>query len=249
MLLNRPMSSILIIILNISFFIIGCSVSDGIKINNEDVLEKSGFIVPIGKDIYSKNKKVLIEKAVLDRNSITFVYKSKNIELPASGISIIGTEESSNNNILEHINQEAVYPGITVKGNDYHIVTVPHNLQLINQDILIEIDFYGEYSKFNISFPGEKISSVTADIIFDFEVYITEQVSNGEYRIIVGVGSTIIQSKVKGEFIIIDKIERKILKESREFSTLTEQVNIYEPIFRNQIKIAVIPKYKIILIE
>lgn len=124
-------------------------------------------------------------------------------------------------------------------------------LEQINQDILIEIDSDGVYDKFNINFPGDKISSITADIIFDSEGNITEQESNGEYRIIVGIGSIIMQSKGKEEFILIDKIEKKVLKEERQFSTLVEQVNIYDPltILRNQIEITVVPKHKVILIE
>lgn len=251
MLKNKIMFLLLIIILMVSLFTIGCSMSGGVKINNEDVLEDSGFIVPLDKEINLKNKKVIFEKAVFDRNSITFVYNSKEIELSASAISIIGTEENSNNNILDQINQETLNLGITVKGNDYHVVTVPHNLKLINQDILIEIDFDGVYDKFNINFPGEKISSITADIIFDSEGNITEQESNGEYRIIVGIGSIIMQSKGKEEFILIDKIEKRVLKEARQFSTLVEQVNIYDSltILRNQIEITVDPKHKVILIE
>jgi hypothetical protein len=221
------------------------------QFNNEIQLEQEGFVSKLNQIVYLGDKKVVFEKVGFDRNSMTFIYKGGNIQLPASGIIIAkGIEEDNAHNILEHLDEITTSFGLTVTGN-CHSVTVPHDLKLINQTISIQINFNGENNQFDIIFPGEKIELATADVMFDSGGKIINQAAEAKARMIVGIGCTIIQSKGNDEFMIIDKQAKKVLGQSIKSSTIEEMATISDPVSfpRNQLKIKVLPEENTVLIS
>jgi hypothetical protein len=240
-------------ILLVGSFINGFSflLPGGVQFNNETQLEQEGFVTRLNKVVYLGDEKVIFEKVAFDRNSMTFIYKGGNILLPASSFTVKGSEGGNNRNILEHTNESTTCFRLTTRGNSYGSVTVPYSLKFINQKITIEINFNGENTKFDIYFPGEKISRATDDVMFDSSGKITNEVTKAQDRVIVGLGCTIMQSKGNDKFMIIDKEAKKVLGYSHASYTTGESITMFDPILfpRKQIKIKVLPEEKIVLIS
>lgn len=51
--------------------------------------------------------------------------------------------------ILGHVSSQPVRPGATfyADSDDYHMLTIPHNLKLIHQEISVSINVNGQYDQ------------------------------------------------------------------------------------------------------
>lgn len=247
--MNPPKHSILWFLCILwAFYITGCSPlgSGGVQLNNEAQLEQEGFISKLNQQVDLGDEKVVFQKAAFDRNSITFVYKGRNIQL-SNIIVVKGIERKDGpRNFLEHMDETKGGFGVTVTGDDYGVVKVPHNLELVNQSVSIEINLNGKENQFEIDFPGEKIASATRDVMVDSTGKAVNEGTKAAYRVIVGIGSTVIETKGNNDFIIIDRKAQKVLGHSSTVSTTAESTQIFEPISfpRKQIEIRILPEEK-----
>lgn len=240
-------------VLLVAIYITGCLplLSEGVQFNNEVQLEQEGFVAKLNQEVDLGDEKVVFQKVAFDKNSITFVYKGGNIQLSGSSIVIKGIEGEKPQKVLEHIDESTVNFGTTITGNDYHVVTVPHNLELINQPLLIEINLNGKDNKFSVDFPGEQIALATCDVMVDSTGRVVNEGAKAVDRVIVGIGSTVMETKGDNRFIIVDKEARKVLGHSQKLLTSEEAITIFDPVSlpRKHVEIKILTEEKTVLIS
>ncbi len=224
---------------------------EGVEFNNEQQLKSEGFVAKLNQEIYLGEEKVIFEKVAFDRNSMTFVYHGGNVQLTGSGITIKGSEQPKPLSVLEHISQPTLSFGGTMSGNNYHVVSVPHNLKLEQQQIEIEINMNGRNNRFTLNFPGDKIAASTSELVVDSNGIPVEDVRKASVKVTVGIGSTVIESKGTSDFTIVDKVGGKILRQSCASSTTGESTGAYQQMSlpRKNVAIRVIMDERTILLS
>jgi len=218
----------LIILILFTGFIGGCGKSSeaGVQFNNETQLKQEGFVVNINQEVTIGDEQVVFQKVAFDRNSITFAYKGGAVPLVAAEFIIKGLERTKSQNLTQ-IDTSPGF-GATV-GSGYHVIVVPHNLKLVNQKVNVEFNINGRHSKLTINFPGDIINSSTTEVLVDPKGNIVKDISKASYRVMVGVGYTITESKDNSDFILETQDKQKI-KRSSKGATAGESLAVYEPL-------------------
>ncbi|MDR3542835.1 MAG: hypothetical protein P4L69_18005 [Desulfosporosinus sp.] len=238
-----------------SILITGCSSqhSEGVQFKNEVQLEQEGFVCKLVREVYLGDDKVLFQKVAYDRNAMTFVYKGGKTQLIGSVIMVNGMERQKPQKVLEHMDQPQLPFGTTTySGNDnYHVITVSHNLKLVQQQVAIEININGRDNKFNINFPGDKLAASTAEVMVDLNGKVVDEGVNSAVRVTVGIGSTVVESKGEGGFIVLDKVGGKVIPQSTTITSPGEATTMYEPLPlpRKDIGIRIFPSDGTVLIS
>lgn len=108
----------------------------------------------------------------------------------------------------------------------------------------------GRYSKLTVDYPGELINSSTTDVMADLNGNIVKDISKASYRVMVGVGYTIMESKNDSNFSLIIQGKQEI-KRSSKVSTTGESLTVYEPLPlpRSQPSITVDPVKKVVVVS
>lgn len=217
-----------ILIILLSGLVAGCgsSSSAGVLFYNEAQLKQEGFVTELNQEINMGEEKVLFQKVAFDRDSMVFAYKGGNVQLTGTEFNIKGLESTK----PQRFSQLETSPsfGVTV-GSGYHVVVVPHNLKLVNQKVSVELNINGRDNNFTINFPGDTINSSTTEAMVDNNGNVVKDAEKATYKVIVGVGYTIVESKDDSDFIVEDK-EKKKIKRSYKGSTTDESLAAFDPL-------------------
>lgn len=198
----------------------------GVQFNNEGQLEQEGYIVNINQEVDIGGEKVIFQKVAFDRNSMAFAYKGGTVPLLADEFIIKGLERTKSQKLTQSDTSPSF--GATV-GSGYYVIVVPHNLKLVNQKVDIEFHINGKDSKFTIDFPGNIINSTTTEVIVDANGNIVKDTTKASYRVIVGVGYTMLESKDDKDFTVETQDKQKINR-SYKGSTTGESLTVYGPL-------------------
>lgn len=241
-----------IIIILFMGFVAGCSHSSsvesvGVQFNNEAELKQEGFVTKLNQEIDVGDGKVNIEKIAFDRDFMVFAYKGGNVSLIEEAFYIKGLERTKS----EKITQQSTSPGFgQTVGNDYHVVVIPHNLKLVNQKVSVEIKINGRDNRFTINFPGDIINSSTTEVMADSKGNVVKDTAKASFRVVVGVGYTIVESKDDGNFIV--EYEKKQMNQrSRKGYSTGAALAVYVPLPlpRREPSIIVYPVKKLIVVS
>lgn len=206
----------------------GCSKSSevGVQFNNEKQLVQEGFVININQEVTIGDEKVVFEKIAFDRNSIAFAYKGGTVPLASAEFIIKGHERTKSQNLTK-IDTSPSFG--TTAGNGFHVTVVPHNLKLVDQKVNVEFNIDERQSKFTFDFPGDKINSSTTEVFVASNGNIVEDISKATYRVMVGVGYTIMESKDNSDFTL-ETQDKQNIKRSSKGSTTGESLAVYEPL-------------------
>ena len=225
-----------------------------VQFHNEKQLEENGFVSRLNKEIDLVGEKVLIEKVVFDFNSMTFVYKSKN-PLPRGSIKIVdNVKERTVVNIFNNSSDNPIGPGLKVKpGGNHHTVTIPHNLKLVRQHVPVKISV-GVEKSFIVDFPGDKIAAATAEEMFDSDGRKVDDPAEASIQVTVAVNYILIKSINDKDYIVLDKVNKKLLRKYESVYTSGSKNTareIFEPLKlpRENIKIKLIPEERLVLLS
>lgn len=241
-----------IIIMLLTSFATGCGQpssvkSVGVQFNNEAQLEREGFVIKLNQEVNIGDEKVILEKIAFDRSSMVFAYKGGSIRLSGNEFNIKGLERTKS----KKLTQQETSPGFgqTVE-NGYHVVVVPQNLKLVNQKVSVELNINGQDNKFTIEFPGDIINSSTTEIIADSNGNVVKDITKASYKVVVGVGCTIVESKDDIDFIVEDEKKQRIQRSYKGSST-GESISVYEPLSlpRRAPSIKVYPAEKLVVVS
>lgn len=204
----------------------GSSSSVGVLFNNEAQLKQEGFVTELNQEINIGEEKIFLQKVAFDRNSMAFAYKGGNVQLAGAAFNIKGLERTK----PQKFSQLETSPsfGVTV-GSGYHVVVVAHNLKLVNQKASVELNINGKDNKFTINFPGDVIDSSTTEVMIDNNGNVVEDVAKATYKVMVGVGYTLVESKEDSDFVLEDKEKNKI-KRSYKGATTGESIAVFDPL-------------------
>ena len=242
----------IIIIMLLVGFIAGCGhpssvKSVGVQFNNEATLEQEGFVTKINQEIDIGDGKVNLEKIAFDRDFMVFAYKGGNVSLIGEAFYIKGIERTKS----ENLTQQSTSPGFgQTVGNGYHVVVVPHNLKLVNQKVSVELNINGRDNRFTINFPGDIINSSTTEVMADSKGNVVKDTAKASFRVVVGVGYTIVESKDDGDFIVEYEKKQMIQRSYKGFST-GAALAVYGPLPlpRREPSIIVYPVKKLIVVS
>lgn len=215
---------LIILLLNLA----GCTSpsSVGVQFFNEAQLKQEGFVTELNQEIDMGDEKVVLQMVAFDRDSMAFAYKGGNVQLIGSAFNVKGLERAKPSKSRQQETSPSL--GVTV-GSGYHVAVVPHNLKLVNQKVSVELNINGRDNKFILNFPGLIINSSTAEVLADKKGNVVQDAAKATYKVIVGVGYTIVESKDDSDFVVEDKDKNKI-KRSYKGSTTGESIAVFDPL-------------------
>lgn len=236
MLGNRRIFELMLLILTIAiFFIAGCRISknidsvNGVKLLNfqENTLKKFSLIENINKEIIFDKTKLVFVKVFFDVDSITLVYKG-DTTLPESSIKVV----SSNNRPVSKItnNKISIPPSISVNGTKLHILTVPHNLGLIDQTISVHVYYNNLERVFKLFYPGVNVLSFTNTTMFDIDGKRTDNVEQASVNCIVGIHYILVESKNFDSIKVINSYNSQEITSKTKIGNKTERIQIFHPL-------------------
>ena len=192
-------------------------------------------------------KRVLFQKAVFDCDSITLAYKG-DVNFFADDIKL-GSSFNRNHYSLSDM-EVTIPPTTSVYGQQYHVVTVPHNLQLISQQVQVSVYYEGAKGEFTIFFPGDKIAQSTTEGMFDPEGRETTDRGKAYTRAVVGVNYILVETKTPGNIRVLDKTNGSTPRESFNTSAAGKLLTVFGPLRlpRNKPEIKLDTWHKTILI-
>lgn len=225
----------------------GSPSSVGVLFNNEDQLKQEGFVTELNQEIDMGDERVVIQKVAFDRDSMAFAYKGGNVRLIGSAFNVKGLEKAKTSKFTQQETSPSF--GVTI-GSGCHVVVVPHNLKLVNQKVSVELNINGRDNKFILSFPGDIINSSTTEVLADKKGNVVQDFAKATYKVIVGLGYTIVESKEDSNFVLEDKDKNKI-KRSYKGAATGESIAVFDslPFPRKSPSVKVDPGGKVIIVS
>lgn len=219
----------------------------GVEFKNEVQLQQAGYVTKLHQEVNIGDEKIVIQKVAFDRDSLTFAYKGETVPAMGDLFNIEGQERTKSQKLTQLVTTPSF--GATV-GSDYQVVVVPHNLELVNQKITVELNINGRDNKFTINFPGDVINSSTAEVMTNKNGNVVKDTTNASYKVIVGVGYITVESKDDSDFIVEDEKKQRI-QQSFKGSTTGESLTVYEPLPlpRREPSIKVDPAQKVVIVS
>ena len=218
----------------------------GVKFYNEAQLVQAGFVTKLNQEVNLGDEKVTFEKIAFDRNSMVFAYKGGTTPLSGDEFNIKGLERTKE----EKLTQQGTSPGFgQIVDNGYHVVVVPQNLKLVNQNVSIELNINGRDNKFTINFPGDIINYSTTEVMADSNGNVVKDTAKASYRVVVGVGYTIVESKDDSDYFLEDEKRQRIQRSYKGSSTGAIAVYGPLPLPRRGPSIKVYPAEKLVVVS
>jgi hypothetical protein len=198
---------ILLILIFIVSQLAGCQSKQvaGVLFTNESLLTQMGLMVPLNQEVDLGYTKIVLEKAVFDRNAIVFAYKGEDIAASAAAFVVNGDQIPG---AIEP--SDAGTPLGRVSSSGHHVLSIPHHLELKKQEITLEVNMNGHDNVIPLTFPGDTVALMTAEWTVDAAGQI---VNDGVFdtRVIVGIGSCKIENSGGRNYLLVDKPNQAIL--------------------------------------
>jgi hypothetical protein len=154
------------------------------------------------------------------------VYKG-DITLPESAIKIVSSNNSPVGKITDY--KISIPPSISVNDTKLHVLTVPHNLRLIDQTISVYVYYNNLETAFTLFYPGMNVSFFTNTTMFDKEGKRTDNIEQASVNCIVGIHYILVESKNSDSIKVINSRENQEITGKTKIGN-TERIQIFQPL-------------------
>ncbi|AFQ44362.1 hypothetical protein [Desulfosporosinus meridiei] len=241
---------IYIILSCLILFLSGCNGPINSKeVNSKDHSQNNGFTQNLNEVVNVGEHKILIKRVLFDISALTLEYEVLE-QLPSLDIVITSESKQRNTDRVSNFGEVSVdFPSDVCEA----IVSFPHNLELVNQRVEMQVNIGDQTSEFFIDFPGEKLAQVTKVQYFNDSGEPVSDIKQAATKVIVALSYTEVESKNLGkDIVVLDLGEKRVLKRSMgSYAGGGDVIENFEPISmpRGNINIKLVPEDKLFIIS